>query len=81
MKISPRNCVLSINITNLAGTEKQKVKPGTQLGQGAVCLRREKFTAFVSTPFPRWIFKRRGDREGQVMEYVGYKTTPRDCHA
>lgn len=63
MKISPRNCVLSINTTNLAGTEKQQVKPGTQLGQGAVCLRREKFTAFVSTPFPRWIFKRRGDRE------------------
>lgn len=81
MKISPRNCVLSINTTNLADTKKQKVKPGTQLGQGTVCLRREKFTAFVSTPFPRCIYKRRGDRKGQMMENVGYKTTPRDCHA
>lgn len=65
--------MLSINTANLAGTEKQKVQPETQLGQGAVCLRREKFTAFVSIPFPKCIFKRRGDREGQVMEYVGYQ--------
>lgn len=65
--------MLSINTANLAGTEKQKVQLETQLGQGAVCLRREKFTAFVSIPFPKCIFKRRGDREGQVMEYVGYQ--------
>lgn len=64
--------MLSINTANLAGTEKQKVQPETQLGQGAVCLRREKFTAFVSIPFPKCIFKI-FLREGQVMEYVGYQ--------
>lgn len=66
--------MLSINTTNLAGTEKQKVQPEAQLGLGAVCLRREKFTALVSIPFPRCIFKRKREREGQVMEYVGYQT-------